>query len=177
MWIIVKPLRIFEKCSVILPVICGTEWSWGICVVPWFVRSLTPVFEAGRHMGRVTEGKWTGWSRSSVYQSTAVLCLSVSRSNYCRSWWKGKQTKGMVQLAGPCSYITTQILYTAETTLLVHSSYIYSSTPWQKQEIFTLTSVSRPALGPTQPPVQWIPGVLSPGVKRGRGLTLTTHPI
>jgi hypothetical protein len=31
-------------------------------------------------------------------------------------------------------------------------------------------------LGPTQPPVQWVPGVLSPGVKRGRGVTLTIHP-
>jgi hypothetical protein len=39
-----------------------------------------------------------------------------------------------------------------------------------------LTSVSRPALGPTQPPVKWVPGVLSPGVKRGRGVMLTTHP-
>jgi hypothetical protein len=28
---------------------------------------------------------------------------------------------------------------------------------------FPLTSVSRPALRPTQPPVQWVPGVLSPG--------------
>jgi hypothetical protein len=27
----------------------------------------------------------------------------------------------------------------------------------------------------TQPPVQWVPGVLSLGVKRGRGLTLTIH--
>jgi hypothetical protein len=35
---------------------------------------------------------------------------------------------------------------------------------------------SRPALGPTQPSIQWVPGVLSPGVKRGRGVTLTTHP-
>jgi hypothetical protein len=39
-----------------------------------------------------------------------------------------------------------------------------------------LVSASRPALGPTQPPVQWVPGVLSPGVKRGRGVMLTTHP-
>jgi hypothetical protein len=31
--------------------------------------------------------------------------------------------------------------------------------------IFPLASVSRPALGPTQPPVQRVPGVLSPGVK------------
>jgi hypothetical protein len=42
--------------------------------------------------------------------------------------------------------------------------------------IFPLSSVSRPALGPTQPPVQWVPGVFSLGVKRGRGVMLTTHP-
>jgi hypothetical protein len=34
--------------------------------------------------------------------------------------------------------------------------------------------LSRPALGPTQPPVQWAQG-LSPGVKSGRGVTLTPH--
>jgi hypothetical protein len=33
---------------------------------------------------------------------------------------------------------------------------------------------SRPALGVTQPPVQWVPG-LSRGL-RGRGVVLTTHP-
>jgi hypothetical protein len=42
----------------------------------------------------------------------------------------------------------------------------------QRQRIFLLASASRPALGSAQPPE----GVLSPGVKRGRGVMLTIHP-
>jgi hypothetical protein len=32
--------------------------------------------------------------------------------------------------------------------------------------IVSFTTVSRPALEPTQPPIQWVPGALSLGVKR-----------
>jgi hypothetical protein len=32
--------------------------------------------------------------------------------------------------------------------------------------IFLFTTASRTALGPTQPPIQWLPGALSLGVKR-----------
>jgi hypothetical protein len=47
---------------------------------------------------------------------------------------------------------------------------------WQRRKDgFPLAFVFRPALGPTQTPVQWVPGVISPGLKRGRGVTLTTH--
>jgi len=35
---------------------------------------------------------------------------------------------------------------------------------------------SRPALGPTQPPVKWVPRSF-PEVKCGRGVLLTTHPL
>jgi hypothetical protein len=37
--------------------------------------------------------------------------------------------------------------------------------PRYGQRIFPLVSASRPAVGPTQPPVQSVPGVLSPGGK------------
>ena len=36
--------------------------------------------------------------------------------------------------------------------------------------------LSRPTLGSTQPPVEWVPG-LSRGVKSGRGVTLTPHSL
>jgi hypothetical protein len=42
--------------------------------------------------------------------------------------------------------------------------------------IFLFTTVSRTALGPTQPPIQWVPAALSLGVKRPQcGVKLTTH--
>jgi hypothetical protein len=43
--------------------------------------------------------------------------------------------------------------------------------------IFPSASVSRPALRPTQPPVQWVPGVLSPVVKAGPGRDADHSPL
>jgi hypothetical protein len=48
--------------------------------------------------------------------------------------------------------------------------------PTVVEDIF-LTPASRPAVGPTQPPVQWVSGAIYPGVKRGRGVILITHPL
>jgi hypothetical protein len=41
-------------------------------------------------------------------------------------------------------------------------------------DVRPFTTASRTALGPTQPPIQWVPGALSLGVKRP-GVKLTTH--
>jgi hypothetical protein len=46
--------------------------------------------------------------------------------------------------------------------------------PAEENYSFPLTSVSRPVLRPTQPPVQWVWGGPFPGAKRGR--RVTSHP-
>jgi hypothetical protein len=50
------------------------------------------------------------------------------------------------------------------------------SIPGRGKIIFPLAPVQDRLWGTTQPRVQWVLGVLSPGLKRGRGVTLTSHP-
>jgi hypothetical protein len=49
------------------------------------------------------------------------------------------------------------------------------SIPGRGERIFLLASVSWPALGSINPPVKWVPGFITPELKSGRGVTLTTH--
>jgi hypothetical protein len=63
------------------------------------------------------------------------------------------------------------VCFTTSYSLSLHSILLSP-----RRSILPLTSATRPALGPTQPPVQWVPGGL-PGSKCGRGVMLTTHPL
>jgi hypothetical protein len=47
----------------------------------------------------------------------------------------------------------------------LYFAWVRSSSPGRVKNFLFSTS-SRPALGFTQPPIQWAPGALSPGVKR-----------
>jgi hypothetical protein len=74
---------------------------------------------------------------------------------------------------GPCLQLVSSGIW-KQNLLLVKWSALpggRGSIPGRGERNLPLTSVSRPGLGPTQPPIQWVPGV-----KRGRGVTLTTHP-
>jgi hypothetical protein len=44
----------------------------------------------------------------------------------------------------------------------------------QRQKIFLFPNESIMALRPTQPPIQWVSGTVSPGIS-GKGVKLTTH--
>jgi hypothetical protein len=82
--------------------------------------------------------------------------------------------------AGICRYTVREPLFSCipYRHLSIHNyiHFFQGFDPRRGQRIFPLASVSRPALGPTQPTVQLVPEVLSPGVKRDRGVMLTTHP-
>jgi hypothetical protein len=71
----------------------------------------------------------------------------------------------------------TEIILIFQTPNYLHNVCFPPSIPGRGESILPLASVSRPALWPTQPPVHWVLGVLSRGLKRGQGVTLTTHPI
>jgi hypothetical protein len=83
----------------------------------------------------------------------------------------------LAHLNSICLFInTTTLLQVKFTEYIPVDMPCRGSIPSRRERIFPLASVTIPALGPVQPPVQRVSGVLSPGLKCGRGVTLTTHP-
>jgi hypothetical protein len=50
-------------------------------------------------------------------------------------------------------------------TAFAAETHLAERLTWQEQSMFPLASVSRPHLGPNQPPAQWVPGGPFPRAK------------
>jgi hypothetical protein len=119
-----------------------------------------------------------GWRADSVQQGTEADWLTWARGRRC-----AEPSKSL-----PSSYVPVTLVLVGwlkvsrSNSVSIVSGYglddwaIEVRSPAEVEGFFPVASVSRPALGPTQPPVQWASGVLSPGVKCGRGVKLTTNP-
>jgi hypothetical protein len=70
----------------------------------------------------------------------------------------------------PCSSVSIISLYG------LNDRVIYIFDPWHRRKDFYSNLCVQTGSGAHPDPVQWVPGVLSPGLKRGRGAKLTTHP-
>jgi hypothetical protein len=70
------------------------------------------------------------------------------------------------------------VLVSRGSSVSIASDYVLNylgSIPGRGERIFTKASMSRSAVGSTQPPVQWVLRVLSLALKCGRGVKLTSH--
>jgi hypothetical protein len=128
----------------------------------------------------VCESDYIGIDYLHVNWLSIPFCMAVRF--YCASFYLFENRRGfnVVLCSRNISALMTELIsrgfLRCESVYGVWTTGRSGFDPRQGQRIFPLASVFRPALGPTQPPVQWVPGVLSPGVKCGRGVTLTTHP-
>jgi hypothetical protein len=91
-----------------------------------------------------------------------------------RLWWTKQWILGFLKAENLLmSWVAQSVQCLAMGWMTGRSRY----DPWHRRRIFPVGSVSRPALEHTQPPIQCLPGVLSPGLKHSRDMTLITHPI
>jgi hypothetical protein len=124
-------------------------------------------------------GTVTGFSLiSSVfllqYYSTVALYSHVSSGG----WTKGSLATAVHRHSLAPSILTTkQPPRNSSPAWEAGSRCASQKISGRSERIFPVTSVSRSALGPTQPPVQLVPVGPFPGLKRGRGVKLTTNPI
>jgi hypothetical protein len=140
-----------EEVWLLLILNLGTRWGWVVSITP------RPRFTPGEMTpGTHCTGGWVS-PRAGLDAEVRrkILCL-------CRGLNPGRSVRS--QSLYWLSYLGSYPLCTP----------LYYTSP--RHRIFPLAPASRPALGPTQPSLQWVPGVLSPGVKCGRGVLLTTHP-
>jgi hypothetical protein len=148
---------------------------------PWFTPARGLLVPIGQEAGWTTELVWMQRLEGKSFATTgdrALVVQSVVRR--CNVW--ARLARGNPRTKQNYIYCRVRSWEWAD-WLCQYSVWLRAgrpgdrgSIPGRDKRIFPLDSMCRPALGPTQPPVQWVPWVLNPRLKRGRGVTLTTHP-
>jgi hypothetical protein len=111
-----------------------------------------------------------------MFTNTATQHLpDVAQHNHTRTWHPPAYQMFLSCLAAGYRVITLPFCFSSaeeQGQLSRYSDWLRAGRPTgpspipERGKIFLLSTSSRPALRPTQPPIEWVPGVLSLGAKR-----------
>jgi hypothetical protein len=82
----------------------------------------------------------------------------------------------------PIKYTRNPLMHISAAYWSQYSDWLRTGRPRRRSsspdggKIFLLSASSKPDLGPTQPPIQWVPGILSPAVKRPGSVAVHSPP-
>jgi hypothetical protein len=121
---------------------------------------------------------WKRWLRRSCFKYSEARTISRTISDYtlhlCSLQMSyldilshdTKFKKRFTSWNIPHSFCSVTRSWWRSVSIVLSTDWITGgSIPGRSNGLFPLASVSRPSLRPTQPPVQWVPGVLSRGGK------------
>jgi hypothetical protein len=109
--------------------------------------------------------------RGSCFETTSIVQVAVTMRQLIRHRCWVCSLNNMLQ-ANCNSYRRLGSAHADRAMLSRYSDWLRARRPRGRSsspgriKTFLLSTSSRPILGSTQPPIQWVPGSLSPGVKR-----------
>jgi hypothetical protein len=126
-----------------------------------FIMGFRPVMQIHHPLYSPTE--FLSTRPTDIYELLFSFALLLSKALHPESsGFRNKSTKNMnlIPIVLPLRVVIAQSVYSWATGWTIG---VLGFDSLQGLGIFLFTTASRPALGPTQPPIQWAPGALSLG--------------
>jgi hypothetical protein len=161
-------------------------WGWSVC--RWWTAQN---FQFREHKSKNIGRSWRQWSNASTLLISIVPSMKPNTQlvrwlEHSFSYFPCFDDNIFCQLKIWHRNLLTKIYILLRFVLPTGAAVaqaVYGLDDWAIEvrsptevEDFSSSPASRPALGPTQPPTNGYRGFFPRGVKRGRGVTLTTHP-